>query len=139
VRLASGNWKDAPIIEPNYLSTDRDLSALVRAIEIARELGNQTAFDGVREAEIVPGVKATSKKDLIDLARTASASFGHAIGTAKIGSGPDAVVDSQLRVHGLRGLRVADASVIPSIISAPTNPAAYMIGGRAAEMIKAGK
>jgi choline dehydrogenase len=137
VRLASANWKDAPIIEPRYLSTDRDLSALVRAIEVARELGNQAAFNGVREAEIVPGAKATSKKDLLDLARTASASFGHAIGTAKIGSGPDAVVDSQLRVHGVRGLRVADASVIPSIISAPTNPAAYMIGGRAVEMIKA--
>jgi choline dehydrogenase-like flavoprotein len=137
VRLASANWKDAPIIEPRYLSTDRDLSALLRAIEVARELGNQAAFDGVRETEAVPGVKATSKKDLIDLARTASASFGHAIGTAKIGSGPDAVVDSRLRVHGVRGLRVADTSVIPSIISAPTNPAAYMIGGRAAEMIAA--
>jgi choline dehydrogenase len=139
VRLASANWKDAPIIEPNFLSTDRDLSALVRAIEVARELGNQAAFNSVREAEIIPGVKATSKKDLIDLARTASASFGHAIGTAKIGSGPDAVVDSQLHVHGVRGLRVADASVIPSMISAPTNPAAYMIGGRAADMIKAEK
>jgi choline dehydrogenase len=124
VRLATVNWKDSPIIECNHLGTDRDLAAIVRAIEVARELGQQAAFDSVREAELVPGLKATSRGDLIDLARTGSASFGHAVGTAKIGSDTDAVVDSELRVHGLRGLRVADASVMPSIISAPTNAAA---------------
>jgi choline dehydrogenase len=59
------------------------------------------------------------------------------VGTAKIGSGADAVVDSELRVRGLRSLRVADASVMPSIISGPTNAPAFMIGGRAAEFIKA--
>ncbi|MGC1982062.1 MAG: GMC oxidoreductase, partial [Pseudolabrys sp.] len=76
--------------------------------------------------------------DIVDLAKTASASFGHAVGTAKIGRDADAVVDNRLRVHGLRGLRVADASVAPSIISGPgTNAVAYMIGGRAAEFIKA--
>ena len=139
VRLASADWRDAPIIECNHLGTDRDLAAMVRAIEAARELGNKAALDGVREAEVIPGPKVTSRKDLIDLARTAAASFGHAVGTAKIGTGADAVVDSELRVHGLRGLRVADASVMPSIISGPTNAPAFMIGGRAAEMIKAAK
>jgi choline dehydrogenase len=138
VRLASANWQDKPIIEANHLGTDRDLAAIVRAIEVARELGEQAAFNSVREAEIVPGGKATRRQDLIYLARTASASFGHAVGTAKIGSDTDSVVDSDLRVQGLRGLRVADASVMPSIISAPTNAPSYMIGGRAAEMIKAG-
>jgi len=137
VRLATVNWKDSPIIECNHLGTDRDLAAIVRAIEVARELGQQAAFDSVREAELIPGLKATSRGDLIDLARTGSASFGHAVGTAKIGSDADAVVDSELRVHGLRGLRVADASVMPSIISAPTNAASFMIGGRAAELINA--
>jgi choline dehydrogenase len=137
VRLISANWQDAPIIECNHLGTDRDLAAIVRAIVAARELGQQPAFNSIREAEIVPGLKATSRRDLIDLARTASASFGHAVGTAKIGSDAEAVVDSELCVHGLRGLRVADASVMPSIISAPTNAAAFMIGGRAAELIKA--
>ena len=136
VRLASADWRDAPIIEGNHLGTDRDLSAMVRAIEAARELGNQKAFDNIREAEIVPGAKATSKQDMIDLARTGSASFGHAIGTARIGTDTHAVVDSNLRVHGLRDLRVADASVIPSIISGPTNAPSIMIGGRAAEMVK---
>ena len=119
VRLASANWRDPPVIEANYLSTDHDLNAIVKAIEAARDLGRQTAFDGIREAEVVPGPKAVSRQDLIDFARTASASFGHAVGTARIGTDADAVVDSELRVHGVRGLRVADASVMPSIISGP--------------------
>jgi choline dehydrogenase len=137
VRLASANWRDPPVIEANHLGTDHDLNAIVKAIEAARELGRQAAFDSVREAEVVPGPKAVSRQDQIDLARTASASFGHAVGTARIGADADAVVDSKLRVRGLRGLRVADASVMPSIISGPgTNAASYMIGGRAAELIK---
>jgi choline dehydrogenase len=140
VRLASLNWRDAPIIEANHLGTDHDLNATVKAIEVARDLGRQTAFDSIREAELVPGPKATSRQDLIDLARTASGSFGHAVGTAKIGADLDAVVDSELRVNGVRGLRVADASVMPSIISGPgTNAASYMIGGRAADFIKISK
>jgi choline dehydrogenase-like flavoprotein len=138
VALASADWRDAPVIQPNYLSTDHDLNAIIRAAEAARQLGRQSAFDPLREAEIVPGPEATRRQDLIDFARTASASFGHAVGTARIGADADAVVDSKLRVHGLRGLRVADASVMPSIISGPgTNAAAYMIGGRAAQFIKA--
>jgi choline dehydrogenase len=138
VALASADWRDAPVIQPNYLSTDHDLNAIIRAAEAARVLGRQSAFDPLREAEIVPGPQATRRQDLIDFVRTASASFGHAVGTAKIGTDADAVVDSKLRVHGVRGLRVADASVMPSIISGPgTNAAAYMIGGRAAQFIKA--
>jgi choline dehydrogenase len=137
VRLASADWRDAPIIEANHLGTDRDLAAIVRAIEAARELGCKAALDSVREAEVIPGPKATSRQDLIELARTAAASFGHAVGTAKIGTGADAVVDNELRVHGLRGLRVADASVMPSVTSGPTNAPSFMIGGRAAELIKA--
>jgi choline dehydrogenase len=137
VRLASPNWRDPSVIEANHLSTDHDLNAIVKAIEAARELGRQAAFDGIREAEVVPGPKAVSRQDLIDFASTASGSFGHAVGTARIGTDADAVVDSKLRVHGLRGLRVADASVMPSIISGPgTNAPSYMIGGRAAELIK---
>jgi len=84
---------------------------------------------------VVPGPSAKTRKDLEDLARTGAASFGHAVGTAKMGTDVDAVVDPQLRVHGLRGLRVADASVMPTVTSGPTNAPAIMIGGRAAEMI----
>jgi choline dehydrogenase len=135
VRLASGNFRDAAVIDGNYLATDRDLRAIVRAIEAARDLGHQHALDGVRETEIVPGPKATAD-ELRELAQLASASFGHAVGTCKIGVDELAVVDPQLRVHGIAGLRVADASVMPRIITGPgTNAASHMIGGRAAKLI----
>jgi choline dehydrogenase len=74
---------------------------------------------------------------MIEFVRLGTSSFGHPIGTARMGSGPNAVVDSELRVHGLRGLRVADASIMPSIPSAATNAAVIMIAGRAAELIRA--
>jgi len=136
VNLTSANWQDAPTIEPNFLGTDRDLEATVRGAEAARELVSQKAFDGIREAELIPGPKARSKADLIAFVRMGTSSFGHPIGTARMGVGADAVVDSKLRVHGVRGLRVADASVMPSIVSGATNAASIMIGGRAAEFIK---
>ena len=134
VRLASNNHQDAAVIDGNYLGTDADFSAIVRAIEAAREIGSQRAFDGVREIELMPGPKATAE-DIRDLARLASASFGHPVGTCKIGVDKLAVVDSQLRVHGLLGLRVADASVMPRIITGPTNAPTHMIAGRAAQLI----
>ncbi len=138
VRLTSSDWRQAPVIEGNHLGTEHDLNAIVRAIEAARELGRQTGFDVVRDSEAVPGRKATSKQDVVDLARTAAASFGHPVGTAKIGSDADAVVDPTLRVHGVRGLRVADASVMPTLTSGATNALSIMIGGRAARLITAG-
>lgn len=134
VRLASRDFEDAPVIDGNYLDTDADVAAIVRAIELARELGNQRALDGVRAAEVIPGPKATAE-DIRDLARLASASFGHAVGTCKMGVDELAVVDPQLRVRGLQGLRVADASVMPRIITGPTNAPTHMIAGRAAQLI----
>jgi choline dehydrogenase len=137
VSLASADWRVAPTVEANLLGTDRDLEATLRAAEAVRELVSQRAFDGIREAELIPGPKATSRQDLIDFARMGALSFGHPIGTARMGGDADAVVDSELRVHGVRGLRVADASVMPSIVSGATNAAAIMIGGRAADFIRA--
>jgi choline dehydrogenase len=134
VRLASSRFEDAPVIEANHLGTDSDFAAMVRAIEAARELGSQRAFDGVRETELVPGTKATTE-DIRDLARVGAGSFGHAVGTCKIGVDALAVVDPELRVHGLLGLRVADASVMPRIITGPTNAPTHMIAGRAAQLI----
>ena len=123
------------MIDGNYLNTDHDVAAVVRAIEAAREIGNQRAFDGMRESELIPGPKA-SADEIRELARLASASFGHAVGTCKIGVDKLAVVDSELRVHGIVGLRVADASVMPHIITGPgTNASTHMIAGRAAQLI----
>jgi choline dehydrogenase len=134
VRLASANFQDSAVIDGNYLGTDRDFAAIVHAIEAARELGNQHAFDSVREIEVMPGPKATAE-EIRELARLASASFGHAVGTCKMGVDRLAVVDPHLRVHGLTGLRVADASVMPRIITGPTNAPTHMIAGRAAKLI----
>src|ERR1700720_1724218 len=134
VRLASNNFQDAAVIDGNYLGTDHDFAAIVRAIEAARELGNQRAFDSVREIEVMPGPKATAE-EIRELARLGSASFGHPVGTCKKGGENLAVVDPQLRVHGLTGLRVADASIMPRIITGPTNAPTHMIAGRAAKLI----
>src|SRR6202051_1754800 len=134
VGLASNNFQDAAVIDGNYLGTDQDFAAIVRAIEAARELGNQRAFDSVREIEVMPGPKATAE-EIRELARLGSAGFGHAAGTCKIGVDKLAVVDPQLRVHGLAGLRVADASVMPRIITGPTKAPTHMIAGRAAKLI----
>jgi choline dehydrogenase len=135
VRLASNNFQDAAVIDGNYLGTDRDFAAIVRAIEAARELGTQKAFDSLRESELIPGPKA-SAEEIRELARLGSASFGHGVGTCKIGVDKLAVVDPELRVHGILGLRVVDASVMPRIITGPgTNASAHMIGGRAAKLI----
>jgi choline dehydrogenase len=135
VRLASANFQDAAVIDGNYVGTDHDFTAIVHAIEAARELGNQHAFDNLRESELIPGPKA-SGDEIRELVRLASASFGHAVGSCKIGVDKLAVVDPELRVHGLTGLRVADASVMPRIISGPgTNASAHMVAGRAAQLI----
>jgi choline dehydrogenase len=135
VRLASDQFQDAAVIDGNYLGTDRDFAAVLRAIEAARDLGNQRAFDSLRESEIVPGPNATAE-EIRELARLASASFGHAVGTCKMGVDKLAVVDPELRVHGILGLRVADASVMPRIITGPgTSASTHMIAGRAAKLI----
>jgi choline dehydrogenase len=135
VRLASNSFQDAAVIDGNYLSTDHDFAAVVRAIEIARELGNQHAFDSLRDGDLIPGPKAGTK-NILELAKLASASFGHAVGTCKMGVDTLAVVDPELRVHGILGLRVADASVMPKIITGPgTSASTHMIAGRAAQLI----
>jgi choline dehydrogenase len=131
----SDRFQDAPVIDANYLASESDFAAIVRAIGAARELGHQHAFDSVREREIVPGPKATAR-EMRELARLGSASFGHPVGTCRIGTDVLAVVDPELRVHGTAGLRVADASVMPRIIRGPgTNAASHMIGGRAAQLV----
>jgi len=136
VRLASNNFQDAAVIDGNYLGTDHDFAAVVRAIEVARELGSQHAFDSLREGELIPGPNA-SAEEIQELARLASASFGHAVGTCKMGVDEFAVVDPELRVHGITGLRVADASVMPKIITGPgTNASTHMIAGRASKLIR---
>jgi choline dehydrogenase len=134
VRLVSGDFQDAPVVDPNYLATDRDRAAIQRAVEAARELGSQKAFDELRDRELIPGPDAAPGK-IQDLVRQGSGSFGHAVGTCRMGVDELAVVDPELRVYGIRGLRVADASVMPNVPTAATNATSHLIGGRAAKFI----
>ncbi len=126
------------MIDGNYLGTDQDVRAVIGAINAAREMGHQHAFDAVRDAEVIPGPNATAQ-DIEDLARTASGSFGHPVGTCRMGVDRLSVVDPELRVHGLQHLRVADASVMPRIITGPTNAPTQMIAGQAARLIVASR
>jgi choline dehydrogenase len=136
VRLASSKASDAAIVDGNYYGTDSDLKATIRAIELCRELGQQRAFREVVETELVPGPKATAA-DIEELARLGATSFGHPVGACKIGVDEMAVVDPQLRVRGIEGLRVADSSVMPRIPTGPTNCPTIMVAGKAARMILA--
>jgi choline dehydrogenase len=136
VRLTSSNPGEPVILDGNYLGTDFDLKATIRAIELARELGHQAAFDDMLEEELIPGPNA-SAREIEELARAGSTSFGHAVGGCKIGVDEMAVVDPHLRVRGIEGLRVADSSVMPHIVTGPTNAPTFMVAGKAARLIMA--
>ena len=136
VRLADADWRSPPAIDGPYLKTDHDLAVTLEAIELARQLGNDRGFDAIRAKELVPGRKL-DKTALADFARNGAISFGHACGTCGMGTGGHAVVDPQLRVHGVTGLRVCDSSVVPRIPSGPTNAVSNLIGSRAADLVLA--
>jgi choline dehydrogenase len=126
------------VIDPKYLSEESDVEALVAGLRQARELAAASAFDQWRGPEALPGADVTGPEQLRDFVRRAAGTYYHPVGTCKMGVGPDAVVDPQLRVRGIEGLRVADASIMPDIVSANTNTAALMIGEKAAELMKRG-
>jgi choline dehydrogenase len=107
----------------------------VRCIDLCRDLGHQTSYDGVRAAELVPGRKLTLAESQ-QFARRATISFGHPVGTCKMGTDRLAVVDPELRVHGVRGLRVCDSSIMPRIITGPTNAPTQMIASKAVQLIR---
>ncbi len=131
VTLRSANPLDPPVVNPNYLSQPADVQAFVQVIETIRAIANTPAFSDLNEVEIVPGAGA----DLEPYIRSQSSTLWHPAGTAKMGHDAMAVVDPQLRVYGVEGLRVVDASVMPTVTSGNTVAPCFMIGWRAAEMI----
>jgi len=134
--LSSADWREPARLDAGFLTTEQDLDRTVRCIEMCRELGSQKAFDAIREREIVPG-RTLNKAELQAFARNAAISFGHPVGTCRMGKDDDAVVDPELRVHGIIGLRVCDSSVMPTIITGPTQAPSMLIGARAADLILA--
>lgn len=124
-----------PLIQPNYLACAADSEVLVQGIVIARCLARTPAFASVLGDEIQPGSAVQSPAELRAYIRSHASTVYHPVGTCKMGSDPLAVVDAQLHVHGVSGLRVADASIMPSIINGNTNAPAIMIGEKLAELI----
>jgi choline dehydrogenase len=136
VRLATSDPTAPPLIDPAFLTDQRDVDFMVRATRAARELGEAHALQAWRAEEVVPGPGVTSDEDLAAYLRQGISTYFHAAGTCRMGTGPDAVTDNELRVHGVDGLRVADASVMPSLPSANTNATVLAIAERAAELIR---
>ncbi|WP_189311258.1 GMC family oxidoreductase N-terminal domain-containing protein [Streptomyces brasiliensis] len=136
VRLASTEPGALPVVDPNYLSDERDLTTMVTGLRLAREIGQAGAVAGWRGHEAQPGQGVTGDADLRAYVRRNLASYMHPVGTCRIGQDAQAVVDAELRVRGIAGLRVADASVLPSIPSANTVATVYAVAERAAELLR---
>ena len=114
-----------------------DCDTTVAALKFCRDIFNSTALDGYRDVEELPGIAIQSDAEWLDYARTIGSTVYHCVGTCKMGTDARAVVDPLLKVHGVEGLRVVDASIMPRLVSANTNATVYMIAEKAADMIKA--
>ncbi|MDZ7885730.1 MAG: GMC family oxidoreductase N-terminal domain-containing protein [Mycobacterium sp.] len=136
IRLAGPDPALAPLIDPNYLGAESDMRRMIHGLTVARDIAATRAFAPWRGREVLPGPDVTDEAALRAFIARATSTYFHPVGSCAMGTGPDAVVDPQLRVHGLTGLRVADASVIPRIVSVNTNAATIMIGEKAADLIR---
>ena len=137
IRLATPDPFAKAEIRANYLSHPEDIEHLLRGVKLGRRILGAAAFDTCRGAEIVPGDTVQSDEALRQFIRDKAESIYHPVGTCKMGNDPLAVVDDRLRVHGLRGLRVVDASIMPLLVGGNTNAPTVMIAEKAADMIKA--
>jgi choline dehydrogenase-like flavoprotein len=135
VRLARPDPNEAPLIDPHLLEHPDDIKPLIRALRIARAAFASEAFAEYQGVEVAPGPECQSDEQFDKYIRETGYTVHHPVGTCRMGSGDDAVVDPQLRVNGIEGLRVADASVMPHIIGGNTNAPCVMIGERAADFV----
>ena len=135
IGLRSADPADSPLIQPNYLQSEADCRTTIVGIRMVRDVVAQSAFDTHRGVELAPGAAVQSDEELTRWLRANAMTTFHPVGTCRMGTDPMAVVDARLAVHGIKGLRVADASVMPVITSGNTNAPAIMIGEKAAEFI----
>lgn len=136
IRLASANPLEAPQIIANYLTHPDDMETMVRGVQLARLVLAAPAFDGYRGRELMPTVLCEGGDKIRQFIRERAETIYHPVGTCKMGQDAMAVVDSQLRVHGVRQLRVVDASIMPTLIGGNTNAPTVMIAEKASELIK---
>lgn len=135
IDINSANPSMDPIILPNYLSEGIDQKTLVEGIKILRQIYRQPAFIELWDSEVIPGDHVVSDSDILDAARKMGGTVYHYSGSCRMGADKEAVVDATLRVRGIEGLRVVDASVMPEITSANINAPTLMIAEKAADMI----
>lgn len=136
VTLASEDPKAAPLIDPNYWSDPHDKEMSLNGLEIARELLSQPALKPFIAREALPGAEVKSREELFNYACRLAKTQHHPVGTCRMGHGEMAVVDPELRVRGVDGLRVCDSSIMPTINSSNTNAPTIMIGEKASDMIR---
>ncbi|CAH0994609.1 Alcohol dehydrogenase [acceptor] [Emticicia aquatica] len=134
VTLGSNNAFDAPVIQPNFLEAEQDQITLLKAAKKAMEVMQAPAFDAYRKEMITPPDRSSDDAIMLHLKKQLETVY-HPVGTCKMGNDEMAVVDDQLRVKGIEGLRVIDASIMPTIVSGNTNAPVYMIAEKGAEMI----
>ncbi|SDZ55701.1 GMC family oxidoreductase [Pseudomonas sp. NFIX28] len=137
VEIRSADPQAAPLIQPNYLSHPEDLRVAAEAIRLTRRIVAAPALQAFKPTEYLPGAELRSEEQLHEAAARIGTTIFHPVGTCRMGQGPDAVVDAELRVHGIPGLRIADASIMPYITSGNTCSPTLMIAEKAAELILA--
>jgi len=137
VHIRSADGTIYPMIRANYLATEEDRKRAILAVRRTREIFASKVLDPYRVGEMIPGSTKTSDEDLLECIRNIGESVYHPVGTCKMGHDDNAVVDDQLRVHGVEGLRVADASIMPVILSANTHATCIAIAEKCADMILA--
>ena len=136
IGLASADPLAAPLIQPNYLSDSHDLAVLIKAVKMARKIFAQAAFDSYRGKEEVPGDALQTDDQLAQSIRQNAETIYHPVGTCRMGVDADAVVDGECRVKGMAGLRVIDASVMPTLIGGNTNAPTIMIAEKMADHLR---
>ena len=136
VRIKSKDPLAAPAMQANYLSTEYDRCMMIAGARMARALTATPSFSPYVLEEYQPGPSVQSDEAILDAVRDTGASGYHPVGTCRMGRDAGAVVDPRLRVHGVQGLRVVDASVMPTLVSGNTNAATIMIAEKAADMVR---
>jgi choline dehydrogenase len=136
IKLKSPEPLDAPAVHPNYLATETDQRTIVAGLKLCRQILAHRRMQPFIEAEFQPGPAVATDEELLDCARRRGGTVYHPTSTCKMGSDPMAVVDAELRVHDVGVLRVADASIMPTVVSGNTNAATIMIGEKLADMVR---
>ena len=127
---------DAPAVHPNYLATETDQRTIVAGLKLCRRILANPHLQTFIASELQPGPEVESDEQLLDYARRRGGTVYHPTSTCKMGTDPLSVVDAELRVHGIDGLHVADASIMPTVVSGNTNAATIMIGEKLSDMVR---